>query len=432
MVLERKGMLTTYVQRMMARASYSIKGSGTFSGELEELGIEVQASHLEEARAMLQEALERKVVEMLLSGTLPPGMQLDPLDPLRDRLGKLTRELWKVFEELSRGGLKPQGREVAGEASAEAEASRLQEGKPSEEAQPRQEQPQAKPSAIEEWLRKKRIQLVKTYQEDEDKEKVLNRLALYLGDRFSSLERLYEKLKQSLSLKRQFTLDLSEASQEEISNSTQFCTLLKQYAMLTSYHYSSESRTIRAKASTAGWVQNFLSGLWLERYVAEKAKKLLRTHRVPHEAAMGCQLTMQNGDAMELDVLIYAGGRYFWIETKTGEFQEHIDKYSKLKKVLGLSPRESFLVVLGMDRVRARELSALYEITVTNHQDFLDAFAEAMGLPRPQPQPAEQPSERTENGRGADAPSPREEELRAAEQPPEGGEAAIPSIEGQA
>lgn len=432
MAMERKGILSAYLQRTMSKANYGIKGPGTFSGELEELGIEVEAPHLEEARAMLQEALERKVVEMLLSGTLPPGMQLEPVDPLRDRFGRLTRELWKVFEELARSGQQPQVKEISREVEAAPEAAKPQEERPAEEAQPRQEQPQAKPSAIEEWLRKKRIQLVKTYQEDEDKEKVLNRLALYLGDRFSSLERLYEKIKQSLSVKRQFTLDLNDASQEEISNSTQFCTLLKQYAMLTSYHYSSESRTIRAKASTAGWVQNFLSGLWLERYVAEKAKKLLRTHRVPHEAAMGCQLVMQNGDAMELDVLIYAGGRYFWIETKTGEFQEHIDKYSKLKKVLGLSPRESFLVVLGMDRVRARELSALYEITVTNHQDFLDAFAEAMGLPRPQPQPAEQPPERVENGRGAEQPSSRGEEARGAEQPPERVEASGSTAEGQA
>lgn len=74
---------------------------------------------------------------------------------------------------------------------------------------------------------------------------------------------------------------MAEASPEEIANSTQFCTLLKQYALLTSYRYKSEDRLLRAKASTEGWVQNFLTGGWLERYVAERLRKYLRSKTCP-------------------------------------------------------------------------------------------------------------------------------------------------------
>lgn len=88
---------------------------------------------------------------------------------------------------------------------------------------------------------------------------------------------------------------MAEASPEEIANSTQFCTLLKQYALLTSYRYKSEDRLLRAKASTEGWVQNFLTGGWLERYVAERLRKYLRSKNLPHEVAVGYQVTLPGG-----------------------------------------------------------------------------------------------------------------------------------------
>ena len=233
---------------------------------------------------------------------------------------------------------------------------------------------------MEEWLKGLGVQVVRRPEEgEEERERVLNRLALFLGDRYPSLERLYERLKQSLSTKRQFELSLAEASPEEIANSTQFCTLLKQYALLTSYRYKSEDRLLRAKASTEGWVQNFLTGGWLERYVAERLRKYLRSKNLPHEVAVGYQVTLPGGEAMELDVLVRVGERFYWFEAKTGEFQAHIAKYAGLKKVLGLSQKESFLVLLGMDRARAKELSALHGLTVVNQANFLEAFQEALG-----------------------------------------------------
>ncbi|SDE58117.1 hypothetical protein SAMN04488243_10475 [Thermus arciformis] len=343
------GVLTRYLESAMAQARYDLLGPKRFVAELPEFGLKVEAEHLEAARRALREALEAWLLEALRSGLTPPGLEGEG-DPVRARFFALAGEMWRLLK------------------GAPAEAP----PKPQEAPRPK------RPASLEEWLQGLGIQVVRKPQEEEEKEKVLTRLALFLGDRYPSLEKLYERLKQSLSTKRQFELSLSEASQEEIANSTQFCTMLKQYALLTSYHYKSEERRIRAKASTEGWVQNFLTGGWLERYVAERLRKYLRSKNLPHEVAVGYQLVLPNGEAMELDVLVRVGEKVYWFEAKTGEFQAHIAKYAGLKKVLGLSQKESFLVLLGMDKARAKELSALHGLTVVNQANFLEAFQEAL------------------------------------------------------
>lgn len=350
-MLEGVGVITRYLEKAMAQARYDLLGPGRFLAELPEVGLKVEAPHLEAAREALREALEAWLLDALRSGVLPPGLEAQE-DPRRARFFALAGEMWRLLGETP-------------PASPPAPETR--------------ESPRPKrPASLEEWLQGLGIQVVKKREEDEEKEKVLTRLALFLGDRYPSLEKLYERLKQSLSTKRQFELSLSEASQEEIANSTQFCTLLKQYALLTSYHYKSEERRIRAKASTEGWVQNFLTGGWLERYVAERLKKFLRSKNLPHELAVGYQVTLPGGDSMELDVLLRVGERVFWFEAKTGEFQAHIAKYAGLKKVLGLTQKESFLVLLGMDKARAKELSALHGLTVVNQAGFLEVFQEVL------------------------------------------------------
>jgi hypothetical protein len=303
-MLEGVGVITRYLEKAMAQARYDLLGPGRFVAELPEVGLKVEASHLEAAREVLREALEAWLLSALRSGALPPGLEVEE-DPRRARFFALAAEMWRVLSEAP-------------------PALPLKEAK----EEPREAPRPKRPPTLEAWLQSLGIQVVKKREEDEEKEKVLTRLALFLGDRYPSLEKLYERLKQSLSTKRQFELSLAEAGQEEIANSTQFCTLLKQYALLTSYHYKSEERRIRAKASTEGWVQNFFTGAWLERYVAERLRKHLRSKNLPHELAMGYQVTLPSGEAMELDILVRVGERVFWFEAKTGEFQAHIGKYA--------------------------------------------------------------------------------------------------------
>ncbi len=355
-IMEGMGVLTRYLEKTMAQARYDLLAPGRYLGEIPGLGLRVEAEHLEAARTALREALESWLLNALRAGFLPPGLEGGE-DPLRARFLALMGEVWRLVQEAPKPSPGP------------SDPPRLP---PEPQRRP--------PQGLEDWLRAKGLQVAPRPQGEggEEREKVLTRLALYLGDRYPSLERLYERLKQSLSTKRSFELSLAEASPEEIAHSTQFCTLLKQYALLTSYHYKSEDRLIRAKASTEGWVQNFFTGEWLELYLAEKLRKFLRSRNLPHELLLGYRLTLPGGEQAELDLLLRVGERVFWFEAKTGDFQAHIGRYAGLRKVLGLAPKESFLVVLGLDRARAKELSALHGLTVVGHGQALEAFQEAL------------------------------------------------------
>jgi hypothetical protein len=357
------GVITRFLEEKMRQARYDLLGPGRYVGEVPGLEVRVEAENLEEARSRLREALEERLLQMLRLGLPVEGLGEE--DARMDRFRSLVLGLWELVQKgapSSPGSVEAPEEAPAGAPPLEPPA------------------PEARPRTVEEWLRVRGIAVQKrTLTEgEEEREKVFSRLALFLGDRYSSLEKLYDKLKWSLSTKRQFELSLADASQEEIANSTQFCTLLKQYAFLTSYHYKSEDRLIRAKASTEGFVQNFLTGSWLERYIKEKVAKVLRSKNLPHEIALGYQVVLPGGEPMELDVLVMVQGRVFWFEAKTGEFQAHISKYSRIRKLLGLRPQESFLVLLGMDKARAKELSALHEMTVTNQATFLEPFLEAL------------------------------------------------------
>ena len=351
--IEGVGVITRFLEERMRQARYDLLGPGRYVGEVLDLGVRVEAENLEEARQRLREALEERLLEMLRLGLPVEG--LGEGDARVERFRRLVLELWELVKEAP-SAQKP----------------------PSQKAPELLEAP--KPKSLEEWLRGRGIGVQKrpVAEGEEEREKVFSRLALFLGDRYQSLEKLYDKIKWSLSTKQQFELSLAEATQEEIANSTQFCTLLKQYALLTSYHYKSEDRLIRAKASTEGFVQNFLTGGWLERYIKEKVAKALRSKNLPHEIALGYQVVLPGGEPMELDLLVLVQGRVFWFEAKTGEFQAHIAKYARIRKLLGLRPQEVFLVLLGVEKARAKELSALHEITVTTQATFLESFLEAL------------------------------------------------------
>ena len=46
------------------------------------------------------------------------------------------------------------------------------------------------------------------------------------------------------------------------------------------------------------------------------------------------QIILPNGDDFELDLICHVNNFFFWIEAKSGDYQQHINKYSKMSKIL--------------------------------------------------------------------------------------------------
>lgn len=83
---------------------------------------------------------------------------------------------------------------------------------------------------------------VKTYPEREQENSELDNLSLFMGNRFSDIKVVYEKLKRSLNSSAGFHLDMKTFSQSSVSYSCQLCTMLYQIAYLSEYKYLKSPR----------------------------------------------------------------------------------------------------------------------------------------------------------------------------------------------
>lgn len=82
------------------------------------------------------------------------------------------------------------------------------------------------------------------------------------------------------------------------------------------------------------------------------------------------QVTLPNGDDFELDVLTAIGPQIYWVEAKSGDYQGHIAKYSKIARSLGLGTDRSFIVLAEAEDSLCEKLTTLFSMTVCNTQNF--------------------------------------------------------------
>ena len=233
--------------------------------------------------------------------------------------------------------------------------------------------------SIFDWLSSRNI-TVKKYKQQESADVVFDQLATFLGERFDSLRHVHDRIRRNLSTGSNFTLNLSSRSQEEIADSTQFCTLLHKYAFLSSYRYNKNSKVIYATPQKDSKAINFFTGGWFERFVFLKVTSLLSQNKLKYVYLMNPQISLPNGDDFELDLLFLVENDPLWLECKTGNYQSYIAKYSKVRSTLTIPKESSILIILGISDKLTSELTDLYDITVANQNNFLDKIAAALDL----------------------------------------------------
>lgn len=219
---------------------------------------------------------------------------------------------------------------------------------------------------------------VKNYKQQETTDAVFDQLAVFLGERFASLKRLHDQIRRHLSTGDSFTLNLTSSNQEEIANSTQFCTWLYQYAFLSSYRYDKYSKTLYAIPQRVGKVINFFTGGWFERFVFLKVASLLSQNGVSYVHLLNPQISLPNGDNFELDLIYLIEDAPLWLECKTGDYQSYIAKYADVRPTLAIPKERSILVVLGISDELSSQLTDLYDIVVANENNFLALVAAAL------------------------------------------------------
>ncbi|RMH66418.1 MAG: hypothetical protein D6677_00385 [Calditrichaeota bacterium] len=229
------------------------------------------------------------------------------------------------------------------------------------------------------FLEKRGVQIVSVPEEDASDD-LINSLALFLGKNYPSLQEFLGKVKRHMARGGSFSLNMTEYGKSDVSNVCQFANRLHEYAFLEQYRYERAPHyLLRAKTTALPAAQNFFSGKWMERYVLQVVIQVV--NKIANELRQALdfgylinpKVVLPNGQDFEFDIFFHVNGTMFWVEAKSGGYQQHISKYSKIAGMLNMERAHAIVALTDMPRERCRALSSLYNMSVTTLEDF-EAF----------------------------------------------------------
>lgn len=365
------GLLTDYLAAALKSASYQPGEGGFIEGAVPEIpGLLVRGRTFEECRERLRNELETWLARALLSHQMLPelggaGATLQELalnthpstNPIEQAILQNTRTILQELRTLRRGGGGGGGRPEA--------------PPPQPQAQPQpQPQPKRPSTKVADYLAEVGLQLKPSLPPaNEAEDRALERLAGFMGERYSAFEGLYARLKSSATRGgADFQYSLSALSQQDIGTNTQICLWLKEAGLLRNYSYSNKQRRIYARPSNEGKHLNFLTGGWFERFVRQRVQLSLRRRNVAHDLEANPHILYPNGDRFEVDLLVRTANRFLLVECKTGEFDEALDRHQRIASDLRIPAKQVLYVLLGIPEPVLDELSGQWGFTFANEK----------------------------------------------------------------
>jgi hypothetical protein len=224
-------------------------------------------------------------------------------------------------------------------------------------------------SKIESFLNSKNIK-IRSVDMGEEEEK-LAQIADLMGSQYSLIKRFYGMIKSSMNSGNSFSINLRDEPQQVIVTTCQVATELYKIAFLEEYRYFRAPRCLLvARASRSPQALNFLSGNWLERYVRNRLICLAKrqTGKIDFSYIANAKVTLSNGDDFEMDLLFHANDQFYWVESKTGGYQDKVQKYSEIASDLGLQRNQAIIVLADVSQDAKTSLSSLYHLSTQMFQ----------------------------------------------------------------
>jgi len=230
-------------------------------------------------------------------------------------------------------------------------------------------------SKIESFLNSKNIK-IRSVDMGEEEEK-LAQIADLMGSQYSLIKRFYGMIKSSMNSGNSFSINLRDEPQQVIVTTCQVATELYKIAFLEEYRYFRAPRCLLvARASRSPQALNFLSGNWLERYVRNRLICLAKrqTGKIDFSYIANAKVTLSNGDDFEMDLLFHVNDQFYWVESKTGGYQDKVQKYSKIASDLGLQRNQAIIVLADVSQDAKTSLSSLYHLSVISVDEVEATF----------------------------------------------------------
>lgn len=230
-------------------------------------------------------------------------------------------------------------------------------------------------SKIESFLNSKNIKIKSIAAEE--KEEKLDQIAAFMGSRYSFIKRFYGMVKSNMKSGSSFSLNLRDEPQQVVSSTCQVAKELHDIAFLEEYRYSKAPRCLLvARPSRSPQALNFLAGNWLERYVRGTLIRLVAAHtkKISFSYVANAQVTLSNRADFEMDLFFHINDKFYWVESRTGGYQDKIQKYSRIADELGLQGSQAFIVLTDVSQDTKSSLSSLYHLSVIGVDEVESTF----------------------------------------------------------
>jgi hypothetical protein len=223
--------------------------------------------------------------------------------------------------------------------------------------------------------------LVYEGQDDLNRNEAFEHLARDLGAHFDLLSPFYEKLKRLVASGRGSKFEVEHLNDVERSAAVQFGTLLHRHGMLKDFYYHrSPKRALRVIPTKDGKTGQFLTGGWLEIFVSMMLSRRLRAHVSPAR----CQLlynvkgALPDGREFEADIMAVVESRMFWLECKTGNWQDYAARFRGLVKIFGVDRNSGGLLLLrapdASTRSRATDMLEMTLLSLPEVDGYICRF----------------------------------------------------------
>jgi len=218
-------------------------------------------------------------------------------------------------------------------------------------------------------------------QDDLNRNEAFEHLARHLGMHFHLLANFYEKVKRCVATGRGQRIDIDGYSHAERSAAVQLGTLLHRHGMLKDFYYHrSPKRQLRVIPTRDGQVGQFLTGGWLEIYVSAVLTRRLRASKsaAKFQLLYNVKGMLPDGREFEADLMAAVEGRLFWLECKTGQWQDYSARFRGLVKIFGVERESAALLLIkppdANTRSRATDMLDMTLLSLDEVENFISVF----------------------------------------------------------
>ncbi|OQA74143.1 MAG: hypothetical protein BWY32_03699 [bacterium ADurb.Bin243] len=242
----------------------------------------------------------------------------------------------------------------------------------------------AREKEIVNFLASKNVQVIRQHEQLNNLEPAVKDLAMFMGDNFKNIKRIYDLMKLNLSPVRTFSISIENLTRQEREMSMAFAVKLQNAKAISSYRLSCDKKNLIIAPVKSFTTCNFLTGHWFEYYIREKILAAVNSSVPGLDFACLSNLSIKlaSGKYAEIDMMMRINGEYFLIEAKSGKLNIGIGQFYRLLNGLRIKTRNAFILMNeGAEQVINTCRNSLafkvvnFERFISNFCDYLDKVA---------------------------------------------------------